>query len=305
MKSAKDITAAQQKELDKSKKDCWCFETELKKTITEKDQVKQELSDSDEKYRNSQQKFNEISKERDRLIQRLQQSTEDLQTCVKKLNILQEENNQLTSTIDSVKQTNDSLNALETENFKLKTDIQMYQQQCCEVNNNLDIFEQQNANLNNELQTCQNQLNDQTKTTQYIQKLEQSLGTMEQELNYLRTQKLPVNNNLIPTNVQEIVHQHNKLQQQQLVLYEKQLQIPQCSIPDHSKLPTILQQNAILQQVVKAMRNERNKVIDVHQIEHKIESLENLVIKLKGAMLENISTKHGENCKCVFVSIGE
>lgn len=303
LKSAKDITAAQQKELDKSKKDCLCFETELKKTITERDQVKQELSDSGEKYRNSQQKLNEISKEKDRIIQRLQQSTEELQTCLKKLNILQEENNQLTSTIDSFKQTKDSFNALETENFKLKTDIQNYQQQFREVNHNLDILEQQNTGLNDKLKACQKQLIDQAKTTQYIQELEQSLDIMKQEFSSLKTQKLQlqVNNNLLPKDVHEILHQHNKLQQQ-LELYEQQLQLPKCSIPDHAKLATILQQNSILQEVIKAMRKERNESINVHDIEHKIDSLEYLVLKLKGAMLQNVLTEHGENCKCVFVT---
>lgn len=306
LKTVRDEKVNVEIKLNATQKDCQYFETELKKTITEKDQVKQELADSDERNRNSRRKLNEISEERDLLKQELKKATADLQTCFENLQRIKEENCQLQSQFEYFKKqlhefdnSSKNLQQYKDKNCMLEKELQNINIEQKTLNDKYDKFkdEFQLLNVTNSKLITENEYYKQ-------QVLEQHGSNFLKQLERIAEQNLEFSAEIEQYKHDKIVGEkhmqllNNKLVETQnnadyfkneLDCYKKQLiyGFKKCTIPEHSKIDSIIQQNSVLQEVVKSLRRERSQALDTEEMERKIERLENVVARFKASILNN------------------
>lgn len=76
-----------------------------------------------------------------------------------------------------------------------------------------------------------------------------------------------------------------ELEKQQGVVEVGGVENVRCNVPEHNKCESILKQNAVLQEVVKALRKERNgEVEDINLAEQRLDRLEMLLCQLKNML---------------------
>lgn len=164
------------------------------------------------------------------------------------------------------------------------------------IKTELEQLLNENMNLRNHLRATQSQntiLTDEVKSARSAAaNLNSEIGSLKDELAVLQAQhdRIQLENENFRRNdetrmrkIDELIEERRRIAiEMEKVKGSGVVESARCSVPEHEKCEGILRQNAVLQEVVKALRKERNgEVEDVRVAEQRLDRLEMLLCQLK------------------------
>lgn len=169
-------------------------------------------------------------------------------------------------------------------NAHMNSGIKILREQLESQKTQFNEIKQRNEFLNRTIQdknrTCEELIEDRMKIAQENKELRKQLEKQLNKIAELTIQK------------EETVNAVNELRTELSAIKKSSyLQENRCNIPEHATFADIVKQNAILKDVIKAMKNDRENMIsekeEVIAAEKRIDYLESLMAQFKNVVIEN------------------